>query len=111
MASWIIYTTKIGKYYIGFKDVTKYLLWFPSTILKNIVLGDKIFNYIDKAAIYNLTNNLCSYVELNPDEVGFFYVIFLKQITLSDHFKGWIIDSSFVIIYEKGFDHALQDGA
>ena len=34
---------------------------------------------------------------------------FVKQTNLFDHFKGRIIDSSFITIYENGFDHALQD--
>ena len=106
-----VYATKIGKYFIEFKDGSKYLLRFPSTILKGIALGDRIFNYIDKAIIFDLTNNLCSYIELNPDEVGFFMSFFVKQTTLPDHFKGKIVDSSFVTIDEKGCDHILKDGA
>ena len=106
-----VYATKIGKYYIEFKDGSKYLLRFPSTSLKGIALGDRIFNYVDKAVICDSTNNLCSYIELNPDEVGFFMSFFVKQTTLPDHFKGKIVDSSFVTIDEKGCDHALKDGA
>ena len=44
-------------------------------------------------------------------KLDFFMSFFEKQTILSDHFKGWIIDSSFVTIYENGFDHALQDWA
>ena len=36
---------------------------------------------------------------------------FVKQTTLPDHFKGKIVDSSFVTIDEKGCDHTLKDGA
>ena len=106
-----VYATKIGKYYIEYKDGTKYLMRFPSTLLKGLSFGDRIFNYVDKAIICDLTNNLCSYFEFNPDEVGFFMSFFTKKTTLPDTFKGQIVDSSFVNIDEKGSNHELKKEA
>ena len=106
-----VIASKVGKYYIEFKDGSKYLLRFPNTILQGISMGDRIFNYIEKTLVCDLTNNLCSFVVLNPDEVGFLMSFFKKKKTFPDSFKGQIVDSSFVTIDEKGVNHILNKGA
>ena len=103
--------TKSGKYIIELKDGTKYLLRFPNVSLKGISLGDRIFNYVDGIVVMDLTNNLCAYIEMNPEEVGFFKSFFTKKNTFPDYFKGQIVDSSFVEVDEKGCHHNLKKGA
>ena len=105
-----VIASKVGKYYIEFKDGSKYLLRFPNMTLKGISIGDRTFNYTGKIVIYDLKNNLCAYVEMNPDEVGFFKSFFTKKKTFPDFFKGDIVDSSFVTIDEKGCNHILKRG-
>ena len=106
-----ILASKIGKFYIELKDGTKYLLRFPNASLKGISFGDRLFNYVDKVVVKDLTNNLCAYIEMNPEEVGFFKSFFSKKNTFPDFFKGQIVDSSFVIVDEKGCNHSLKKGA
>ena len=106
-----ILASKIGKFIIELKDGTKYLLRFPNVSLKGISFGDRLFNYVDKVVVVDLTNNLSAYIEMNPDEVGFFMSFFTKKSTFPDFFKGQIVDSSFVEIDEEGCDHYLKKEA
>ena len=106
-----ILASKVGKFYIELKDGTKYLLRLPNVSLKGISMGDRLFNYVDKVVVLDLTNNLCAYIEMNPEEVGFFKSFFTKKNTFPDFFKGQIVDSSFVIVDEKGCNHTLKKGA
>ena len=99
---------KIGKCYIEFNDGNKYLVKFPYVFLNGIAMGDRLFNYIDKIVILDLKNNLCSYIEMNPDELGFFKSFFSKKQTFPDHFKGKIVDSSFLDIDEKKHTYTLK---
>ena len=105
-----VIASKLGKYYIEFKDGSKYLLRLPNMTLKGISVGDRTFNYTDKIAIFDLNNNLCAYVEMNPEEVGFFKSFFKKKNTFPDYFKGDIVESNFVKIDEKGCNHTLNKG-
>ena len=106
-----ILASKVGKYFIELKDGTKYLLRFPNTSLKGISFGDRLFNYVDKIVIVDLTNNLAAYVEMDPEEVGFFKSLFTKKNTFPDFFKGQIVDASFVNIDPKSCNHSLKKGA
>lgn len=106
-----ILASKIGKYFIELKDGTKYLLRFPNTSLKGISFGDRLFNYVDKIVVVDLTNNLAAYVEMDPEEVGFFKSLFTKKNTFPDFFKGQIVDASFVNIDPKSCNHSLKKGA
>ena len=106
-----ILASKVGKYYIELKDGTKYLLRFPNTSLKGISFGDRLFNYVDKIVVVDLTNNLAAYVEMDPEEVGFFKSLFTKKNTFPDFFKGQIVDASFVNIDPKSCNHSLKKGA
>ena len=105
-----IVASKVGKYYIEFKDGSKYLLRQPNITLKGISIGDRTFNYTHKIVIYDLNNNLCAYIEMNPEEVGFFKSFFKKKNTFPDFFKGDIVESSFVKMDDKGCNHILNKG-
>ena len=73
-------------------------------------MGDRLFNYIEKTLVIDLKNNLCSFIQMNPDEVGFFKSFFTKKKTFPDHFKGQIVNLSDVTIDEKKRDHVLNKG-
>ena len=105
-----VIASKLGKYYIEFKDGSKYLLRLPNMTLKGINMGDRTFNYTEKIVVYDLKNNLCAYVEMNPEELGFFKSLFKKKNTFPDFFKGDIVESSFVKMDEKGANHILSKG-
>ena len=105
-----VIASKVGRYYVEFKDGSKYLIRLPNTTLKGISMGDRTFNYTEKSLIYDLNNNLCAYVEMNPEEVGFFNSFFKKKNTFPDFFKGDIVESSYVQMDEKWANHTLNKG-
>jgi len=101
-------TTRLGKFYIKFKDGNLFQIRLPQIIVKGISIGDRIFNYINKAIVQDLTNGLCSFIEMNPDERGFISSFFVSKKTFPDYFKGKIVDLKDVNIDEKGINHALK---
>ena len=105
-----VVASKLGKYFIEFKDGSKYLLRLPNITLEGISMGDRTFNYTEKIVIYDLNNNLCAYIEMNPEEVSFFKSFFKKKNTFPDYFKGDIVESKFVKMDEKGCNHILNKG-
>ena len=105
-----VIASKLGKYFIEFKDGSKYLLRLPNITLKGISMGDRTFNYSEKIVIYDLNNNLCAYIEMNPEEVSFFKSFFKKKNTFPDYFRGDIVESKFVKMDEKGCNHILNKG-
>ena len=106
-----LYTSRLGKYFIKFKDGTLFRVIMPPITLKGLSMGDRIFNFIDKGLVIDLTNNLCSYIEMNPDELGFFQSFFKTKKTFPDFFKGNIVDLQDVTIDENGGNHKLNKKA
>ena len=106
-----LYTSRLGKYFIKFKDGTLFRVIMPPITLKGLSMGDRIFNFIDKGLVMDLTNNLCSYIEMNPDELGFFQSFFKTKKTFPDFFKGNIVDLQDVTIDENGGNHKLNKKA
>ena len=70
----------------------------PQITLKGLSFGDRIYNYINKAIVQDLTNNLCSYIEMDPDEPGYFTSFFKTKKTFPDYFKGKIVNLEDVTI-------------
>jgi hypothetical protein len=106
-----LYTSRLGKYFIKFKDGTLFRIIMPPITLKGLSMGDRLFNFIDKGLVIDLTNNLCSYIEMNPDELGFFQSFFKTKKTFPDFFKGNIVDLQDVTIDENGGNHKLNKKA
>ena len=101
-------TSRLGEYYIKFKDGTLFRVIIPPISLKGLSVGDRLFNFYDKGLVIDLTNNLCSYIQMNPDEVGFFKSFFKSKSTFPDYFKGVIVDLKEVKIDENGGSHKLS---
>ena len=104
-------STRLGKCFIKFKDGTLFRVILPPINLKGLSMGDRMFNYFDKSLVLDLTNNICSYIEMNPDEPGFFKSFFKSKSTFPDYFRGFIIDIKDVIIDENGGKHKLKKNA
>ena len=100
-------STRLGKCFLKFKDGALYQIRLPQITLKGISVGDRIFNYINKALVQDFTNNLCSYIEMNPDEPGYFSSFFKSKKTFPDYFKGKIVNLEDVTIDENG-SHTLK---
>ena len=62
---------RFGKFFIKFKDGTLFQIRVPSIII-GITMGDRLYNFINNCLVNDLTNGLCSFIEINPEEPGFF---------------------------------------
>ena len=106
-----LYTSRLGKCYIKFKDGTLFRVIMPPITLKGLSLGDRLFNFIDKGLVLDLTNNLCSYITMNPEELGFFESFFKSKKSFPDYFRGNIVEVKDVSIDENGGNHKLRKNA
>ena len=106
-----LYTSRLGKCFIKFKDDTLFRVIMPPITLKGLSLGDRLFNFIDKGLVIDLTNGLCSYIEMNPEELGFFESFFKSKKSFPDYFRGNIVEIKDVSIDENGGNHKLRKNA
>ena len=106
-----LYTSRLGKCFIKFKDGTLFRVIMPPITLKGISLGDRLFNFIDKGLVLDLTNGLCSYITMNPEELGFFESFFKTKKSFPDYFRGNIVEIQDVSIDENGGNHKLKKNA
>ena len=107
----VLYSARLGKLFVKFKDGTLYRIRLPPIFLKGLAMGDRLFNYYNKTIIQDLTNELCSYIEINPDEPGFFSSFFTSKKTFPDYFRGKIVDSKDVTLEENNGNHQLTKNA
>lgn len=118
--------TRLGKYFIKFKDGTIFRIRIPAAVLRGITMGERMFSYETKALVIDLTNKLSSVIEINPNPekreggkskgfLGGVGGIFGFKKTQSrqnfpDYFIGDIINSQFLEVDEKGSNHVLSKG-
>ena len=102
-----LYSTRLGKCFIKFKDGTLFQVRLPPINLKGISMGDRLFNYYNKCLVQDFTNKLCAYIEMNPDEPGFFSSFFKTKKSFPDYFRGKIVDLKDVFIEENNGEHKL----
>jgi hypothetical protein len=107
----ILYSTRLGKFYIKFKDGTLFQVRLPPIFLKGLSLGDRLYNYYNKSLVQDLTNKLTAYIEMNPDEPGYLASFFTSKKTLPDYFRGKIVDAKDVTPEETCGDHKLAKNA
>ena len=103
--------TRLGKFFIKFKDGTLFRIRVPSVILRGISVGDRLFNFINKCLVEDLTNEICSYIEINPEEPGFFSSFFKTKKSFPDFFRGQIVSLKDVTPDENGGEHILKKNA
>ena len=103
--------SRLGKCFIKFKDGTLFRVMMPPILLKGLSMGDRLFNYVNKGLVLDLTNGLCSYMEMNPDELGYFQSFFKSKKTFPDYFRGNIVEINDVVIDENGGNHKLKKNA
>ena len=106
-----LYSTRLGKWYIKFQDGTVFQIRIPPLLLKGLSMGDRIYNFFNKCLVQDLTNKLCAYIEMNPDEPGFLSSFFKSKKTFPDYFRGNIVNLSDVTIDENNGDHKLVKNA
>ena len=103
-----LYTSRLGKCFIKFKDGTLFRVMMPPITLKGLSLGDRLFNFIEKGLVLDLTNGICSFIEMNPEELGFFESFFKSKKSFPDYFRGSIVRVKDVSIDENGGNHKLK---
>ena len=107
-----INATKLGRFFIQFKDGSKYEIRLPGVLVQGTTFGERLFNYVDKCLAIDHTNGYCSYIEMNPDAIGFFKSIFTsKQKTTPDTFKGKIVKLKDVGVNLNNCNHTIKDDA
>ena len=106
-----LYTSRLGKCFIKFKDGTLFRVMMPPITLKGLSLGDRLFNFIEKGLVLDLTNGICSFIEMNPEELGFFESFFKSKKSFPDYFRGSIVRVKDVSIDENGGNHKLKKDA
>ena len=107
--------TRLGKYYIKFlRDNTIFRIRIPDALVRGITMGDRLFSYENKCLVIDVTNRLCSYIEVNPPDKknsgGMLSGFFKKRSNFPDHFQGCIVNSKYVQEDENGSNHTLLKG-
>ena len=108
--------TRLGLYYIKLiKDNTLYRIRIPDALVRGTTIGDRMFSYENKCLVMDITNKLCSFIEVNPPskEGGGFLGLgkfFQKRQNFPDYFCGHIVNSQFVQVDENGSNHTLLKG-
>ena len=109
---------RLGLYYIRFiKDNTLFRIRIPDALVRGITMGDRLFSYENKCLVIDVTNKLCSYIEMNPSHKssgGFMGLgnFFKKKenANFPDFFMGNIVHSKYVQVDEEGSNHTLIKG-
>ena len=109
--------TRLGIYNIKFlKDNTVFRIRIPDALVRGITMGDRLFSYENKCLVMDITNRICSYIEMNPTEKksgggmlgGFFNT--KKRTNFPDFFQGHIVNSKYVQVDENASNHTLSKG-
>ena len=107
--------TRLGLYYIRIiQDNTLFRIRIPDALVRGITFGDRMFSYENKCLVMDITNKLCSFIEINPPmkDGGFFGLgkYFKKRENFPDFFCGHIVSSKYVQVDENGSNHTLLKG-
>ena len=107
--------TRLGLYYVRIiKDNTLFRIRIPDALVRGTTIGDRMFSYENKCLVIDITNKLCSYIEINPQTKGggFFGLgnLFKKRQNFPDYFCGSIVHSKYVQVDENGSNHTLLKG-
>ncbi len=80
-----------GSYTIELKDKSIYKVFFPEFKLSGTLFGNRSIKYCGTMNIADEANDLLAYVEMEPDDRGFFKKIFTKKkAMMPDYFRGII---------------------
>ena len=107
--------TRLGIYNIRFiKDNTLFRIRIPDALVRGITMGDRMFSYENKCLVMDMTNRICSFIEMNPPEKksggGMFGSFFKKRLNFPDYFQGHVVNSKYVQVDENGSNHTLLKG-
>jgi len=108
--------TRLGLYYVRIiKDNTLFRIRIPDVYLRGTTIGERMFSYENKCLVIDITNKLCSFIEINPpmkEGGGFLGIgnLFKKRQNFPDYFCGCIVHSKYVQVDENGSNHSLLKG-
>lgn len=103
---------KLGKFYIEFKDGQKYRIRTPPATIEGYTMGERLYNYVDRTVIEDLSNNYVVFIVFNPDKAGFLKSLFsTSQNSLPDTIRGYVYKKDDVEISEKDNNHEVKKNA
>ena len=103
-----VYGTRLGKYTITFQDGNTFSIRLPTAKVTGMTIGESTFNYVESMLVFDNDSDLCSFIELNPDEPGYIMSWFKSKATTPDTFRGQIVRGSDVEVDEKYSAHKLK---
>jgi len=79
-----------GTFTIEFKDGTKHQVVFPMFKLSGTLIGDRKIKYKENMIVIDKKNDLISWIDMEPDDRGFFGKVFSKKSNYPDYFRGLV---------------------
>lgn len=70
-----------------YPDGTKHKVVYPDLKLAGTMMGDRALKFRGKLFVVDEKNDLISYIQLDPDDRGFFKKMVSKKQTYPDYFK------------------------
>ena len=75
--------TRLGLYYVRIiKDNTLFRIRIPDALVRGTTIGDRMFSYENKCLVIDVTNKLCSFIEINPSNKEGFKSMKMEVIIL-----------------------------
>ena len=56
------------------------MIYIPKVTLKGLSLGDRLFIIEGKCCVIDLKNNLCAWIEMNPEKIGIHVLFYAWHI-------------------------------
>ena len=63
-----IMTEEVTPFIRFIRDNTTFKIRIPDALFRGTTVGDRLFIYENKCLVIDITNRLCSYIEMNPPE-------------------------------------------
>lgn len=76
-----------GNFIVEYSDGTKHKIIYPDMKLAGTTVGERALKFRGILTVVDKNNDLISYIELDPDQRGFFKKLTSKKHTNPDYFK------------------------
>jgi hypothetical protein len=76
-----------GNFFVEFRDGTKHKIKYPDMKLAGTLVGKRALLFRGILTVVDEKNDLISYIQLDPDQRGFFKKLTSKKQTNPDYFK------------------------
>lgn len=76
-----------GNFIVEYPDGTKHKIIYPDIKLAGTMMGERALKFRGILTVTDEKNDLISFIELDPDQRGFFKKLTSKKHTNPDYFK------------------------